>query len=192
MMKIACLLLLVFICIFINKVNAQAGYIITQKNDTVKGELKIRAFGRPVFKPANKVDFTAVNIDTLKEYQLKDSSVWVAKTLPTTSMNFYSKPQFVLLLEKGKISLYQQTGTDRYHLRTWYVAQNPDSLVAIKTDDIFLAGGSGKKGRKEILSNMFADQPDIQAAFNATGKFDFDTIRLYIHKYNKGTVATSK
>ena len=191
-MKISCLSLLIFACIFINKVNAQAGYIITQKNDTVKGELKIRAFVRPQFKLANKTDFTPITLDTLKEYQLKDSSVWVAKRLPTTSMNFIAKPQFVLLLEKGKINLYQQTGTDRYHLRTWYVAQNPDSLVAIKTDDIFLAGGGSKKGRKEILAAMFADQPDIQATFNATSKFDFDTIRLYIRKYNQGTVTMSK
>ena len=191
-MKIARLLLLVFTCIFINKVNAQAGYIITQKNDTIKGEVKMRAFGRPQFKPSNKADFKPIVLDTLKEYQLKDSSIWVTKRLPTTSMNFISKPQFVQLLETGKINLYQQTGTDRYRLRTWYVAQTPDSLIAIKTDDIFLAGGGGKKGRQEILSNMFADQPDVQAAFNATGKFDFDTIRLYIHKYNQGTAATSK
>lgn len=191
-MKIACLSFLVFTCIFIGKANAQAGYIITQKNDTIKGELKIRAFGRPVFKPADKADFTPIILDTLKEYQLKDSSVWVAERLPTTSMNFISKPQFVQLLETGKIRLYQQTGTDRYRLRTWYVAQTPDSLIAIKTDDIVLAGGGSKKGRKEILAAMFADQPDIKAAFNATGKFDFDTIRLYIHKYNQGTAASSK
>jgi len=75
-MKITCLSLLIFSCIFINDATAQAGYIVNLKNDTLRGEFKTTAFGRPKFMAANATAPVSVNLDTIKEYQLtKDGSV---------------------------------------------------------------------------------------------------------------------
>ncbi len=184
-MRVACLSLLIFACIFIGKANAQAGYIITQKNDTIKGEVKIRAFGGPQFKPLNKADLISIDVDTLKEYQLSDSSVFVLRSIPRSTANLIAKPQALQRLEHGRINLYMYQAPAGDHIITWYASKGTDSLITLKTSDIFLVGGGSKKSRKAALSGIFADQPDVQSAFNATGKFDFETIRLYIRKYNR-------
>jgi len=190
-MKLFLLSLLVFICIFMGKANAQVGYIITQKNDTIKGELRMRAFGGAKFKPENKDDIS-VSFDTIKEYQLSDSSVFVIKRIPRSTANILSKPQILQRLEHGRINLYQYVPPAGDPIITWYASKESDTLITLKTSDIFLAGGGSKKKRIAILSNMFADEPDVQAAFNATGKFDFNTIHIYIRRYNKAASGTGK
>lgn len=70
-------------------------------------------------------------------------------------------------------------------------ARVPISLVTLKTSDIFIVGAGTKKERRKSLSDMFADQPDLQAAFDTERKFDFHTIFMYILKYNMAA-ATNK
>ena len=191
-MKIACLSLLIFTYIFMDRANAQIGYIITQKNDTLKGEFVLSGFGKPKFKPANKADFRTIDLDTIKEYQLSDSSVFVLRPVPRSTANLIAKPQVLQRLEHGRINLYMYQAPAGDHIITWYASKGADSLITLKTSDIFLVGGGSKKSRKAALANMFADQPDVQAAFIATAKFDFDTIRTYIRRYNKKASAWSK
>jgi hypothetical protein len=69
-MRTVFLALVLLTCAFINLASAQAGYVITQKGDTIKGEVKLPAFGRPKLKPANRAGFRSFNLDTIKEYQL--------------------------------------------------------------------------------------------------------------------------
>jgi hypothetical protein len=192
-MRKSYILLAVFMDLFVSRANAQTGYIITANNDTIKGEIKIPAFSGPKFKPAGATAFKSISLDTVKEYRLtKDSSIWMAKILPSTSMNLISKPQFVHRLEHGKIDLFEQIGADREHLTTWYINGNTDTLIAIKTDDLAIIGGGSKKSRKEILLKMMADQPAIVAAFNADNKFSYDKIRAYIKQYNRAVAVPSK
>lgn len=177
---------LLLTCTFINRTNAQAGYIITRKGDTIKGEVKFPSFGRPKFKPVNAANFRSFNLDTVKEYQLsKDSSVFSLKSIPLSSANLVSKVQPLRRLEHGAINLYEYVAPSGSQLSTWYISKGVDSLIALKTSDVFLVGNGIKKDRRQILSNMFADRPDTQKAFDASGKFDFDTIRRYIRSYNK-------
>jgi len=184
-MRIAFFALLLFTCSFINHTVAQAGYIITQKGDTIKGEVKLPAFGRPKFKPANKANFRSFNPDTLREYQLtKDSAIFSLKSIPVSSANLVSKVQPLRRLEHGAINLYEYVASSGAQISTWYVSKGADSLIALKTSDLLLAGNGSKKDRRQMLSNLFADQHDIQKAFDESGKFDFDTIRHYIHSYN--------
>lgn len=183
-MKIAYLSLLVFICVYVNHANAQVGYIITQKNDTIKGEVKMRAFGGAKFKPANNVEPISISFDTIKEYQLSDSSVYVLKRIPRSTANILSKPQILQRLEHGRINLYQYVAPAGDRITSWYASKGTDSLVTLKTSDIFIVGAGTKKERRKSLSDMFADQPDIQKAFDAEKKFDFHTIWMYILKYN--------
>ena len=179
---------LLLTCTFINRTNAQAGYIITQKDDTIKGEVKLPAFGRPKFKPVNAANFRSFNLGTVKEYQLsKDSSVFCLKNIPLSSANLVSKVQPLRRLEHGSINLYEYVAPSGSQLFTWYISKGADSLIALKTSDVFLVGNGSKKERRQILSDMFADQPDAQKAFDASGKFDFDTIRRSIRSYNKAT-----
>src|ERR1700743_2783568 len=106
-MKTIPLTLLVFACITFSKADAQVGYIITQKNDTLKGEFKLTDFGRPRFKALNASDVVSVNLDTIKEYQLSDLSVYVLKRIPRSSTSLTAKPQILQRLEHGRINLYQ-------------------------------------------------------------------------------------
>lgn len=191
-MKILLLSLLILTYIFTGQADAQVGYIITQKGDTIKGEVKIRAFGGMQFKPANKVDFVTISLDTIKEYQLIDSSIFALKRIPRSTANLLSKPQILQRLEHGRINLYQYVPPAGDPIITWYASKETDSLITIKTSDIFLAGGGSKKKRIALLSSMFADEPDVQAAFNATGKFDFNTIQVYIRRYNRAASGTGK
>jgi len=191
-MKTACLSLLMVTCFLINKTNAQVGYIITQKGDTIKGEINIGVFGGGKFKAVGQSDYMPVKIDTLKEYQLSDSSVFVLKRIPRSTANMFSKPQILQRIEHGRINLYQYVPPAGDPIITWYASKGTDSLITIKTSDIFLAGGGSKKKRMAILSNMFADEPDVQAAFNTTRKFDFNTIQICIRRYNKAAGSTGK
>lgn len=180
-----------FACVYVNHANAQVGYIITQKGDTIKGELNIRLFGGGKFKPMNKPDFVSIKIDTLKEYRLSDSSVFVLKGIPRSSSNLISKPRILQRLEHGRINLYQYVAPAGDRITSWYASKGTDSLVTLKTSDIFIVGAGTKKERRKSLSDMFADQPDLQAAFDTERKFDFHTIFMYILKYNMAA-ATNK
>lgn len=187
-MKISCLLLLAFCCIAMNRVNAQVGYIITQKGDTIKGNVNIRAFGGVKFTPANKTDAISISFDTIREYQLSDSSVYVLRRIPLSTANILSKPQILQRLEHGRINLYQYVPPAGDPIITWYASKGTDSLITLKTSDIFIGGGGSKKKRMAAFANMLADEPDLQAAFTASGKFDFGTIRLYIRRYNQAVL----
>lgn len=184
-MKRSCLLL-IFVCAFLISATAQQpGYIITFKNDTLKGEFKTSAFGRPKFKARNSDATISINLDTIKEYQLtKDASVFIAEVLPKTSMNFIGRPQFVERLEHGKINLYEMVTPSGMHLKTWYITSNNDTLIPIKTDDMAIIGGGSKKKRRETLAKMMSDKPDIAASFSADNSFSYDKIRSYIKQYN--------
>ena len=187
-MKKLSILTFLFICAFVNLAVAQVGYIITQKGDTIKGELNIGTFGGGKFKPINKPDFVSVKIDTLKEYQLSDSSVYVLRVIPGSG----AKPQILQGIEHGRINLYQyETPAGATSIIAWYASKGTDSLIKLKTSNAFFGGISKKEG-KATLSGLFADQPDIQKTFDASGKFDFATIQAYIRKYNKAANGAGK
>jgi len=144
-MKTACLSLLIVTCFLINKANAQVGYIITQKGDTIKGEINIGVFGGGKFKAVGQSDYMPVKIDTLKEYQLSDSSVFVLKRIPRSTANMFSKPQILQRIEHGRINLYQYVPPAGDPIITWYASKGTDSLITIKTSDIFWQAAAAKK-----------------------------------------------
>lgn len=189
-MKKISLLAFLFTCTFINFSSAQIGYVITNKSDTIKCEVTMAWMGYPKYKIKGK-ESKKVTVDDIKEYQLtNDSTIYLAKKLRPNK-----KPEFVQVLERGKICLYgndiqRSTGTYTSSTTTdLYVTKNIDSLIGLKINGIGYNGPS-RKERKNILFNILSDNQQIANAYKTENSFTYETIRKYIKMYNQA--ATSK
>jgi hypothetical protein len=179
-----------------NKVLAQSDYLITEKNDTIRCELKVNSLGSYKYG-VNKTDqFKNIDFHVKEYFFAADTTTLVSKLIPEKQSKLLVK-----WLERGKINLYErEVSTSNinnlynvyYHY--WYATKDNDSLVQIKTDAWFPAGSSRKK-REQALTDMFADSPYLLKSFTRalkTQEYDYDLIRNYIQAYNLSSLANKK
>src|SRR6185437_1117676 len=80
------------------------GYVINNKNDTIKCEFRDAIFGLKYKAVNSKVSFTMITRDNIPEYYTaNDSSTYVAVKANERPYNI----NYLKRLEKGKINLYE-------------------------------------------------------------------------------------
>jgi hypothetical protein len=165
--------------------NAQTDYVITIKGDSIACKVNIPLVGAPKYKGDAMSKSEKIKPDEIKEYfiarkNLLKRSVFVDST---------SDAQFLTVIEKGKISLFElmtsvYNGMSTTTTTTWYAGKGSDHVSALKTSSLFL--NKGRQQRKDDFAEMLADNKDVYNKYKAEDKFSFKQIRNLVHLYNTG------
>ena len=167
-------------------------YVINTHNDTIKCEMRTTLFGAVKYQPiASNGKFIKVTTKEIKEYYTaKDSSTHVAITLPDRN-----DPEYVKLLERGKINLYEQLvvsysqyGSNRNYY--WYISKDNSPLKQIKSNTIFTDGS--RKERREYLAGLMAEDQAVVDEFKNESDFSLKKLTYFIHKYNADQANSSR
>jgi len=185
-MKTICTLFLVTLVYF---AKAQTeDYVITNIGDTVRCEVNISGWGTVKYKVAGG-KFEKVKLEDIKEYYHQENDLRFRAVYRDSS----NKPEYMRVLENGPISLYLHDGSQAglgvlgmltVSPTSVYVGKGGDRTITLKTSGL-LNGGS-KQGRKDALSEMLKDKPDIYNKYVADNKFNYSQILNLVHLYNTG------
>lgn len=162
----------------VKNVAAQQDFIVTCKNDTIKGEVKFTLFGGTRFKGIGQSKFIIVSEDSIKEYfRSKDSLNYLAKIKPN-KLN----AEFIKRVEKGKIHLleYYRNQGNNLHETTWFAYKGDEPLVEIKTNQMF----GKRKEREENFYKLIGDDKELLDKFIKNNSYTFEAIRNCIKAYN--------
>jgi len=181
------LLLIPFFLISAGRLFAQKptfNFVINKKGDTIKCDFKRPFLGKLRYQPIDANSYIKITTDDIKEYYtVKDSSLTVATVLPDKT-----NPEFVTLLERGRIRMYEKVvvtysqygSTYTYY---WYVNKGNDPLKQLKATTIFTDGS--RKERKNMFAEMIADDPALMEQFKADNDFGIKRLQYYVHQYNE-------
>ncbi|MGZ3757178.1 MAG: hypothetical protein ACXVAY_12720 [Mucilaginibacter sp.] len=177
----------VLLLVAANTFAQQTDYVITTKGDTLQCDISF-----PLFSSAGKYKVNGSNQsgklkpDEIKEYySYRKKTLYRAINKPGTE-----KPEYALVVEKGKINLYQQVtqyynyAVNAYSSNTvqWYVGKGTESVVELKTSGLFF--DKSRKERKDDFADMIKDNKIVYDKYMADGKFTFKQLRKLVHLYN--------
>jgi hypothetical protein len=181
---------LLFSLLFLFALNANAqteDYVININGDTVKCELSLYSLGGPKYKvPDGKKE--KIDIEKIKEYYHASNDLRFRAVYVDT----LSKPKYMQVIESGPICLYQYApanysgtmGMLTTSAIQWFVSKKGDRAIALKSTS--LLGSGNKQERKDTLSEMLKDKPEIYNKYVADDKFSFKQIINLVHLYNTG------
>jgi len=198
-MKKLCLLSFLLIISY-NLFAQHKGYLIYSNHDTVicakvknsksnNNEVKYK-------RNDEDDDFETADAGLIIQYQLSNKSGDIYKSMIKDPNE---PPVFMQLLEDGKICLYEELvhgGMSTYSVNgimyggfsssiNWYISKNNEPLILIKTSDIAF----GEKKRRQILADMFKDDPKLYSEFGAGDDFSKFVIRGSIKHYNQAALS---
>jgi hypothetical protein len=75
------------------------------------------------------------------------------------------------------------TQTNTSSTKNWFVSKDNGALIELKTSGLFVFGAS-HDDRKAALAEMFADDPQVAAAYKADDSFSFKKIQKFVEQYN--------
>jgi hypothetical protein len=166
-----------------NSLFAQSDYLITEKNDTIRCQLKRDLLSHLKYRVDTTQSFKKVDFPIKEMFYAIDTSTYVWEPIPEKQGKWLVK-----WLERGKINLYERlVEVNGLDYPFWYASKNSDTLVQVKTSGTFIATGSSRKKRKQALIDLLADNPAVLQSFNQMLKneeYDYDLIRRYIQIYN--------
>ncbi|MFA4870481.1 MAG: hypothetical protein WC623_19955 [Pedobacter sp.] len=168
---------------------AQNDYIVTLKNDTLRGEVKNTLFGyKHRFKETGQSKSNLITVKNTKLYSKisnKKVNTYEARILPDKK-----KPIFMELLEKGDINLYElivyNGGMNGSTTTNWYASKGSGPLFSLKTSALAFNRADKEKSFEQLLS----DNPALWANFKAEKSFSFKVLRKYINLYNHEKIKT--
>ncbi|NHA03900.1 hypothetical protein G7092_08840 [Mucilaginibacter sp. HC2] len=163
-------------------------YIITTKGDSIPCTIKIPLItcGDGNYKTSANGPSVKIKPDEVKEYYISKKNSLYRSVIKEGK----TKPEFLLVLETGKISLYEET-TDVYVNNTvtkvtkWYVTKGSDIAQPLKTDDLVMS--KSKKQRKGEFTTLISDNDAVYAQYTSENKFSFKRIRNLVQQYNNTT-----
>ncbi|SDJ59222.1 hypothetical protein SAMN04487898_103342 [Pedobacter sp. ok626] len=168
-----------------NAALAQNDYIITLKNDTLRGGITKPLIGKHRFKETEESKPIVISEKNTKVYHrtfsTKEPETFVARALPNQS-----KLRFLQLHEQGEIQLYEfeRTSPGKYGnvtVTSWYASKGDGLLLSIKTDALSFSRAEKESNFEQLLG----DNPTLWARFKAEKSFSFDVLRNYIKLYNE-------
>ncbi len=189
-MKAYKLLLLVFLCsvVHINKTFAQQeypDYVITIGGDSIRCEIIVPLFGSVKYQSASMTKAEKIKPDAIKEYYIADENILHRAVFKDST----SKPMFMTVIEKGKLSLYEMVYNNysKYGNTTtteWYIGKGSDYVKDFKSSGIYI--GKSRKERKDYLGDLLKDNQAVYNKYIAEDKFSFKQIQNLVHLYNTG------
>lgn len=191
-MKALKILTLIFLCsvVHLNKIYAQSqDYVITNKGDTLKGQFTGKRFKANGWDKAKRLHL----YDYKEIFHADDSTFMQAVVISGTG-----EPEFMRVIEKGKINLYMGATNNMYMVPGpyggWAGGSTEHLFVSKGTDTVkeldYSAFGTiqfkSKKKRINVLSEMLMDNKDVYEKFVTEDKFTPVQIENLIHLYNTG------
>ncbi|SDP79374.1 hypothetical protein SAMN05428975_2794 [Mucilaginibacter sp. OK268] len=163
-------------------------YVITTQGDSIPCTIKIPLItcGDGNYKTSTNGPSVKIKPEEIKEYYISKKETLYRAVIKEGK----TKPEFLLVLETGKISLYEEV-TEVYvnntvtTLTKWYVAKGSDVAIPLKTDDVFMA--KSRKQRKGEFTTLISDNNAVYAQYTAENKFSFKRIRILVQQYNSTT-----
>lgn len=166
-----------FLCAFFSRLNAQ-DFLITSKNDTLKGEIKKQFIGFYRFKPEGTDSFNKIKLRETKEFFKAEKEInYLVKERPDKK-----SPDFLQRLVRGKIDLleyYRQSGNNHVDI-VWYASKQNGELFEVKSNRIF----GSRSERKDNLYNLISDKPELLEKFKKDDSYSFDAVKDCIKSYN--------
>jgi hypothetical protein len=173
------------------------GYVIYSNHDTVVcAKVKKSKNDEVKFKRNDDDDdFETADAGLIIQYQLSNKSGDIYKSM---IKDLNQPPVFMQILEDGKICLYEEVAHGRMSTYStngimygafsasinWYINKNNQPLILIKTSDIAF----GEKKRRQILADMFKDDPKLYSEFATGDDFSKYVIRGCIKHYNQAAL----
>jgi hypothetical protein len=192
-MKLTALILSTCFCMVITKTTlAQNDYIVTLKNDTLKGEITKSFFGNHRFKQQDQSKRITITEKNTKRYYISSDKekpqTFEARVLPKKS-----KPVFLELHEQGEIQLYElinnaptQNGGS-ITTTSWYASKGNGPLFSIKTSGLSFS----RADKENSFEQLLGDNTSLWANFKAEKSFSFKVLRKYINLYNQEKLKTT-
>ncbi|MDN5287073.1 MAG: hypothetical protein JWR38_3347 [Mucilaginibacter sp.] len=175
--------------LFATGVKAQQNpdYVITAKGDSVPCKIKTPLISCSAGNYKTTANSASVKIkpDEISEYYLSKKETRYKSVIKEGK----TKPEFLTVLETGKINLYEQV-TEVYtnnavtNVTQWYVAKGTDTVKQLKTDDLIIS--KSRKQRKGEFASLISDNKVIYDKYTAENKFSFKQIRDLVRQYNAG------
>ena len=175
----------IFIIVFLFlglKVHAQNDYVVKNDGDTLFGKIKTNLLGKS--RLVSDKEEVMINVSEISCYYLKKKGdAYYNKVIPETGKN-----SFVLQIEKGKLNLYSYIITSysgngkSISVVYWYVERDNEGLSLLKSSYAF---AEDRKGRKELLKSLLADNPVTSKMLEENDTFSFKRIQELIREYNK-------
>lgn len=185
LIKISFFIAAIFCCV---TAKAQQDYVITTKGDTLHCKVNIPFIGGHKYKAAGMADAVKISTDDIKEYYIARKKALFLSVFK----NGGTKREFMPVLEKGKINLYEvvnnnygPNGTST-STTTWYVSKGTDNAIELKTSGLFLS--KSRENRKNELADMFKDNKAVYDKYMTDDDFGFKQIRNLVHLYNTGEI----
>lgn len=152
-------------------------YVITSKGDTLICKVNTPLFSWPNYQTAKMSETQNIRLGEIKEYYIKKRQVIFRSIV----LDGQKKPNFLPVVENGKISLYQSIYTSQYTI-IWYVSKGADTAYLLKTNDISFT----RKDRQNRFEDMLKDNPVVYDRFLAEKKFTYKDLQNIVHLYNAG------
>lgn len=177
--------------LMLNAQPAYRDYVITTKGDSIRCKVKKPLIGNLRYQSEKMSAPEEVTEENIKEYSRSNRT----KIYRAVYLGNFKKPIFMTVIERGKISIYELVQTNSYYggaggtftntsQTDWYVGKNTDTVVSFKTSGFFI--GKSRQERKDMLGEMFKDNPEVYNKYIAEDKFNFKQIRNLVHMYNTG------
>jgi len=163
-------------------------YVITTQGDSIPCTIKIPLItcGDGNYKTDANGPSVKIKPEEIKEYYISKKNTLYRAIIKEGK----TKPEFLLVLETGKISLYEEV-TEVYvnntvtTLTKWYVTKGSDVARPLKTDDVFMS--KSKKQRKGEFTTLISDNNAVYTQYTTENKFSFKRIRNLVQQYNSTT-----
>jgi len=166
-------------------VYAQGDYVITVKGDSIACEINTPLIGSTKYKSDAMSRSEKIKPDEIKEYYIARKNTLYRSVF----LDDKTKPVFAVVIEKGKISLYEvkytnYSGTTTTTTTVWYVGKGSDHVSDLKTNGLFT--NTARQQRKDDFGEMLMDNKDVYDKYKSEDKFSFRQIRNLVHLYNTG------
>lgn len=162
------------------KANGQTDYVITVKGDTITCAITTSLSGKEKYKIEATGKSKKIKPDAIREYYIARKNIRERSVYTANNPN----PVFMIIVEKGPVSLYRTVLFNKYSTTKWYIAKGSDHVSDLKTSGLFLS--KSRETRKDILGEMLRDNKPVYDKYVAEDKFSFKQIRNLVHLYDTG------
>lgn len=158
-------------------------YVITLKGDTIRCKVSKSIFGAFSYETPEMNGSKRIKTNDIKEF-IRKKTIYAS-----VHRDDKNKSEFMEVVEKGVISLYQVTyySYSQYgstSTTNWFVGKKSDTVSILKTNGLFAT--RSRQQRKDSFSEMLKDKKEIYDKYVAEDKFSFEQIENLVHLYNTG------
>jgi hypothetical protein len=174
-------------------------YVITIRGDTLACTITTPAFvPNGKYKTAQMNRPREISENEIKEYYISKDRILYREVLKRPGKA--ASALFMVVLESGKINLYDETTNTTYmnsgpyggvsssSSTVWYISKGSDTIKPIKNSDFSISSVffKSRKTRENVFAGMIMDNKEVYDKYLADDKFSFKQVRYLVHLYNTG------